>query len=283
MADRSGSFFRLALLGLACAPVLASCGTDLGECDMNALGGSKVQGMLAPHLGQRAVNASCAGGTCHSSTAKGPARNGAPAELDFDVVPAQNTAEEIARALSGGENVHDEAEEMWAQIESGAMPPEGKRAALDSDDKEAIRNWLACGAEVVAAPVPTQAGADLTEIHAALTNLACKACHSTGSDNNFLSGDACLMYGALVDKKAVSPIGCGPRNLTLVVPGKPEESLFLQKLADPSMSGTPPIPAPPCGGTMPLGSPALGSTDPALVTSIRTWIMNGATKPAGCP
>ncbi|HMJ15511.1 MAG TPA: hypothetical protein VK524_29045 [Polyangiaceae bacterium] len=266
----------MSLIAIVCAPALASCGTDIGECDMNALGGSTVQGQLAPHTGQELVNNSCAGGTCHSSSAKGPARNGAPAELDFDVVPADNSPAEVARALSGGSNVHDEAEEMWELIDSGQMPPEGKRAALASNDKETIRNWLACGAEVVAAPkVSVSVPADLTGIHGALSGLVCKSCHSNGPDNNFLSGDACAMYSALVGKTSSSSGACGTAKLPLVTAGKPDESLFLQKLSA--------SPAPACGSTMPLASPPLGGTDPALVASIRTWILEGATKPAGCP
>jgi hypothetical protein len=137
----------------------------------------------------------------------------------------------------------------------------------------------------VAVPVQVGEGRDLDSIHAALSVLTCKGCHSAGMDNNFLSGNACVMYDALM-KNAVStnPMGCGKSNLPLVVPGKPAESLFLQKLVDrrdPAMAS---IPAPPCGGTMPLADPTpLGGMQAPLVLSIRDWIMAGAPKPASCP
>ena len=260
----------------ACAALIASCGTDLGECDMNALGGSNVPGMLAPHTGQKLVNNTCAGGTCHSEAATGKARTGAPAELNFDVVPVDSSPVEIARAVRGGSNVHDEAEEMWDLIEGGEMPPEGKRAAFSSADKETVRNWLACGAEVVAAPdLGPAVTPDLPSIHAALSGMVCKACHSSGPDNNFLSGDACAMYNALVGKTAVST-GCGMSGLTVVVAGKPEDSLFWKKINA--------SPAPPCGATMPLGAASpLAVTNAPLAEAIRSWIAAGAVKPSTCP
>ena len=263
------------VLVAACAAALASCGTDLGECDMNALGGSNVQGMLAPHTGQKLVNNTCAGGTCHSEAATGKARSGAPAELNFDVVPADSSAVEIARAVRGGSNVHDEAEEMWELIDDGEMPPEGKRAAFSSAEKETVRNWLACGADVVAAPDNVTVTPDLESIHAALSGMVCKACHTSGPDNNFLSGDACAMYNALVGKTAVST-GCGTSGLTVVVAGKPDDSLFWKKLNA--------SPAPPCGATMPFGAPMpLAATNPAVAEAIRMWIAAGAVKPSNCP
>jgi hypothetical protein len=264
------------VLVAACAAAVAGCGTDLGECDMMALGGSNVQGMLAPHSGQKLINNSCAGGTCHSELAEGKARSGAPAGLNFDVVPMDNSTVEVARALRAGNNVHDEAEEMWALIEGGDMPPEGKRAALNGADKETVRNWLACGAEIVAAPAQTgPVPPDLPSIHAALSGMACQACHSTGMDNNFLGGDVCQMYNAIVGKTAVST-GCGTSGLTVVVAGKPDDSLLWKKI-----NASPP---PPCGGTMPLGSATpLAGMSPGLAEAIRTWIANGAQKPASCP
>ena len=265
---------------IALALPLASCGTDLGTCDLNALGGSNVQGMLAPHDGQKIINNSCASGSCHSDQAEGTERNGAPAELDFDVVPATVSEEDRQRAIRGGGVVHNEMEEMWELIDSGAMPPEGKRSALTGDEKEKVRNWLACGAEVVAVPATSNGVTpDLTSIHGALTGMTCKTCHGAGSpDNPFLAGDACTMFNALVGKTALSPNGdCMSKGLTLVVAGNPDASVFLGKMLKPETKAVP------CGLTMPLGAPTpLEGMDPLLVAAIRTWIMNGAQKPTGC-
>ena len=263
----------------ALALLLAGCGADLGECDMTKLGGNSTQGMLAPHDGQRVINGSCANGSCHSETATGKARNGAPAGLDFDVLPGSTNELDVQRAVRGGGVVHNEMEEMWELIDSGAMPPEGKRAALSSTEKESVRNWLACGAEVVAVPSTMgPVGPDLTQIHAALGD-TCKACHTAGPDNNFMSGDACAMFNSLVGKTSMSADGCKSTGMMLVVPGQPDQSLFLKKLL--VQSATEKVP---CGMTMPFGNPMpLAASNPALVESIRMWIAAGALKPAGCP
>ena len=269
-----------AVMVVACALALASCGEDLGECDMNALGGSAM-GTLAPHSGQIVVNSTCASGRCHSEAAKGKQRVGAPAELNFDVVPNDTTAESIARVTRGGGTVHDEAEEMWELIDSGEMPPEGQGAKMTGEQKEAVRNWLACGAEVIAAPAGGgPAPTDLTGIHKSLSELTCKACHSAGSDNNFLASDACAMHAALVGKTAQStnPMGCGMSGMTLVVPGNPDGSLLIEKLKN-RTGGM----MPPCGSSMPVGGSPLEADHAPLFNAIKMWIAAGAPKPAGCP
>ena len=100
------------LLALGCEP-------DLGECDMTKLGGSDTQ----PHTGQLLVQNRCAGGRCHSVDAMGELREGAPAELDFDIVPSDMTPAQISKVREGAENVHDHRESMWGEIEGGSMPP----------------------------------------------------------------------------------------------------------------------------------------------------------------
>lgn len=260
--------FAAVLLGAA----LAGCGPDLGECDMNALGGSDVPGMLAPRAGQIAVNTSCAAGRCHSASATGENRVGAPAGLNFDVVPADPSPAELAKATEGAGVVHDQAEEMWELIDSGDMPPEGQRAPPTAEQKEQIRNWLACGAQVVLAPEQTSGVTpDLPSIFNALTD--CRACHSSGTDNAFLQTDACGMYKALVMKPPIGSLCKTMPALTLVAPNNPDGSLFVQKM------GT----TPPCGSTMPFGATMpLSQSKPALYNAIRTWVMNGAAPPPGC-
>jgi hypothetical protein len=254
---------------------LQGCGPDLGECDMAALGGSVVPGMLSPHTGQIAVNTSCASGRCHSQSATGENRVGAPAELNFDVVPADLSDAERAKVTKGATKVQDEKEEMWELIDDGDMPPKGQRVPPNAVEKEAIRNWLACGAEVVMAPAGSNTPpptADLTSIFTSLKT-TCSACHSVGPDNNFLSGNECDMYNALVGKTSMGSV-CKNNALPLVVPNNPDGSLFVQKMS----SATPP-----CGSSMPLGAMPLIQSSPAVVQAVRDWIMAGALKPATCP
>lgn len=271
--------------GAAMLVVLASCGQDLGECNMVALGGS--DGTLtpaAPHEGQKVINRSCAGGLCHSASAVAVLRRGAPAGLDFDVVPNVASTPEMATAelvkvQTGYNVVQDHLEAMWAQIDDGHMPPAppAGSGALSAMDKEAVRNWLACGAPVIATPVPIDAGVDpWTQIYTALSSGTCQACHGPGSTmGSFLpaAGDACAAHASIVGGAASGP-ACGATFGVLVQPGNPAGSLLLQKLK--------PTPAPPCGATMPLGQMPLQATDPNLVARIEQWITDGALAPS-CP
>ena len=99
------------------------------------------------------------------------------------------------------------------------------------------------------------------------TNARCNFCHSmlptdSGNGKLHMGSDQASAYGALVGKTSVSARCMGK---SLVVPGHPETSLFLQKLS----------PTPPCGNRMPLGGTAF--TD-AQLEIIRSWIAAGATQ-----
>lgn len=269
---------RAALFGMACANalLLCSCGTDVGKCDMNALGGSTVLGMEAPNAGQIVVEQACAGGRCHSAAAQGLQRVGAPAGLNFDVVPHDTSMPEIARVTQGEKVVHDNIDTMWSMVDSGAMPPENQGRMFSAQDKETLRNWLACGAPVIKAPV--QATADWSSIYNGLTSNGCLACHGSASpvgDNFVLSMsamDACTAYKNIVSKPSITTQGgCASSGLQVVVPGQPDMSLLVQKL-----EGTQT-----CGSAMPLGTTGLGPSNPTVM-ALRAWITNGAPPPAGC-
>lgn len=266
--QRNGSV-AYGVLGIALSGALASCGGDLGMCDMTLIDAETA--MMKTYSGQSLVNASCAGGTCHALSAQDAARMGAPAGLNFDLVPA--TTADTAKVAKGQATVREQAEAMWEEIDEGTMPPEGKRAALVASDKETIRNWLACNSPVDNRPPNTMpTTADLTSIYAALTGptMLCKSCHSAGTDGTFMAGmTACEAHTALVDKPAVGS-KCGTSGQKLVVAGQPDQSLLLQKLAGTQT----------CGDPMPLGGTPV---DPMLVQNIRAWITAGALKPAGCP
>jgi hypothetical protein len=252
--------------GLLCIP---GCGVDLGTCDTSKLGPDSSM----PNTGQVAVQARCASGRCHSETASGKLRMGAPAGLSFDVVPADTSDAEIAKVERGVQKVQADSHEMWGQIEDGNMPPEGQ-GSLSASDKESVRNWLACGAPIINAPIGTTR-ADWESIYTALAPM-CLGCHSTqtgpSTGQGFVLGDRnpCSAYHNVVGKASVTPM-CSGTQQSLVVPSDPNTSLLLRKL-EATQS---------CGMPMPLGSKGLGP-DNATVKSLRTWIENGALAPAGC-
>lgn len=173
--------------------LLAACATaacaDVGPCegplegrDTVVVNGSIVYG------GQAIVNKACATG-CHLSTAKGAARRGAPAGLDFDLIPV---AEENAAGMTtSGDHTYVKLQAMqveglrnrqkkivelrdslWQQVQDGLMPPGGMLQSLmstifastevspcksgeaysaiaEAETREVLRNWLACGAPFV--------------------------------------------------------------------------------------------------------------------------------------
>jgi hypothetical protein len=264
-----------AVLGLAGA----GCGEDLGQCDMNALGGSTVQGMEAPNTAQSLVQQKCAGNHCHTASATGKDRFGAPADLDFDVQPANAAEAQQARFRHGADVVHEWAEDMWDQIASGNMPPE-KQAQFDEStgEKQTVRNWLACGAPVISAPPKVDPTADAwTAIHSAL-EVQCASCHSDPPYPGvtfvmYPTASACDAYHNVVNKAATTPSPLGQcTGMLLVDPGKPDTSLLLRKI-----EGTQPL----CGMPMPLNTPGLGTSD-ATVQKLRAWIAAGAPPPADC-
>jgi hypothetical protein len=276
---RDVSFHELAAAAAGCVLWLAGCGgADLGECDMAALGGSADPMAPAPHAGQILVNASCAAGRCHSADAAGDTRVGAPADLNFDVVPQDTLFEELGKVQDGAAVVQDERENMWALIEDGEMPPKAPAGSgeLGAADKEVVRNWLACGAPVIATPNAAPMNADAwTAIYTSLSGMGCQGCHGPMSAmGSFLPapGDACAAYDLVVGVAASGPM-CGNSAMMLVQPSMPAASLLLQKLRGTQT----------CGGPMPMGAPnPLAVDNPTLVDMIEQWITDGALEPERC-
>jgi hypothetical protein len=245
------------------------------------LGGNATPGMAVPNAGQVVVQTNCATGHCHTVFATGSARVGAPAGLNFDVVPNDTSQPEVDRVTRGAKVVSDHRDAMWGQVEAGYMPPKGG-PPLSAVDKETLRNWLACGAPVIVTPGSAAVAADWNSIYQTLGK-TCTVCHGTAtamvSGNGFLLGDpdttnpvnVCAAYHNILNKLSVTTMGmCSSMNLTLIVPFQPDASLLLRKI-----EGTQP-----CGMGMPLGAP-LGPNN-ATSIAVRQWITNGAPPPPGC-
>jgi len=67
---------------------------------------------------------------CHSSAKTGTARNGAPAEINFDEYTSAYT----------------HAEQAAIEVNVGAMPPASARVSLTEVQKATLFNWAMCGA-----------------------------------------------------------------------------------------------------------------------------------------
>lgn len=250
------------IVAIAWSSLAFGCGGDLGPCDEALLG--MPQG---PYAGQQLLHSTCAGGRCHGQDAVGAARVGAPAGLNFDVVAASMLDE--AKVAKGTATVHDWRAEIWDQIGEGDMPPEGN-VKFTADQKETVRNWLACGAPVQnQAPNPTMEMTWATIYQGLGDCLACHNAQNPAAGQGFglgLPGDPCSALDNLINQPAVTP-ACQGSGM-LVVPGYPDQSLLLNKLEQET---------PVCGGRM----PAVGMLDPSVISALRTWVAAGAQ--TNCP
>jgi hypothetical protein len=289
---------RAALALLACLPAcLSACGDELGDCDQQAAR-ELVYGRngLVATKGQALMHDACGNAAfCHSTGAQGDERFGAPATLDFDMLPP-----------TGWPKVVEDRGEIWSAVTDGAMPPgeRGKSALGDGDwrfdaqrregadklpalstaeGKAAFRNWLACGAPVVSATrVPTWAqapnGGDddggvepggaptWTRVHTEVIAPSCAlaGCHNaSGAKGSGMldMSDLCKARAALLDK--------GPCGEPRVKPGD-AGSLLLDKIESEK---------PRCMGRMP---PPLGGLPQRSIELVRAWVVAGAEAPE-CP
>jgi mono/diheme cytochrome c family protein len=278
---------RTCLGSAACALLLlAGCGgPELGECDAAMLGGTDTGKTLAPHTGQQLLRDSCAAGLCHAESAKGEFRKGAPADLNFDVVPASNSDDDLAVARRSSGVVSNYSEEIWEQVEAGTMPPPKPAGAgpLAPSRKEILRNWLACGAPVVEAPATADPNADeWTKIYTRLSG-SCTGCHSpttaAASGGGFVLGESdmdaaviCDAYNNVVNVATSGSGACSGKRI--VTASEPDESVLLVKL-----TGGDDL----CGALMPLGvSMPFATSQAELVDDLRSWITSGAPAPDGC-
>jgi len=272
-------------MAAACLVLMLGCGNELGECDQEAANQVVYgRGNLVATKGQALMHDSCGQAAfCHSAGASGAARKGVPQGLDFDMIPL--SADGLARVL-------DQRSDIWDQILSGAMPPDGfplgdgdwaftldrkgprLPSILTKQGKSVVRNWLACGAPVVnetsvpawAVPPSDGGGTSWTELHANVIVPRCafSGCHDAGGAS--LSGDldlssACGARAALLKS--------GPCGEPRVVPGD-GDSLLVDKIANAEPRCEQPMPPPKGGLTM------------LEIETIRAWVKDGAKAP-DCP
>lgn len=132
----------ISLFALGCTEDVGSCDDPLRGRDTVVIGGSIQYG------GQAILNASCTAG-CHSSTAKGEARHGAPEGLDFDLQPIDEadatgtllkdadgntvfklTSDQLHGLRARQRDVFEKRNAIWQQVKDGLMPPTGMFAAF---------------------------------------------------------------------------------------------------------------------------------------------------------
>ncbi|MDB4974130.1 MAG: hypothetical protein JWN48_2471 [Myxococcaceae bacterium] len=121
-----------------------ACTEDVGPCDDPLQGKDTVLiGSQLQYGGQAIMNTSCAN-ICHSSAARGKARNGAPEGLDFDVRPLDESSALSVQTNKDGNKVlelppadvsglrerqrkiFEKRNSIWQQVKDGMMPPDGK-------------------------------------------------------------------------------------------------------------------------------------------------------------
>ncbi len=184
------TLLALCLFALGCAP-------DPGACDEAAAYEVYYDEAGFPaYAGQALLEVSCGQGRyCHASGITDPTfRFGVPAGLELDVGVAV-TPEELPRLAHARRVAWNLRGEILQQLDLGAMPPGPPsgdealagapryRAAIGTPDehglpaigtpeaREMLRNWLACGAQVVEAPSGTSTG--IGDIVPAIEVLAC--------------------------------------------------------------------------------------------------------------
>jgi hypothetical protein len=282
------------------ATVLIGCGPDLGQCDLPAAKTVVYSPQGTPYYaGQALVQQSCTG--CHGSASTEAVRKGAPHGLNFNVggLSAVSTPADVASARESLGKIKDEADEMYGQIESGNMPPpspagdspaqawklaDGTNANLPDVrtdvGKSTVRNWLSCGAPVVAGATgavadastigdvlppgkATAVDATFTSVFTGVLSGSCGGCHNTAAAMAGLDlSTPAIAYAALVNKDASASSACAGKG-KLIVPGNCESSILYSKLSA----------TPVCGSPMPLGGEPIGA---AARDALCSWIKAGA-------
>lgn len=165
-----------ALLLLAVAAT--GCQPQLGQCETNADGNTEGMTLVMDsagypaYAGQALVQQACS--SCHSVSATGPVRRGAPFHLNFDAVGSRSAGSDdadpvaIARVQASQQLIFEQRYDMFRAVEAATMPPGevGQSAVTDAGYRflvggdplpsitsstgiEIYRSWLACGSPMV--------------------------------------------------------------------------------------------------------------------------------------
>lgn len=301
---RRALFFALASVLAACEPELGECDAEaaIAVAYDRATGMPAYEGqaLLVSSCGYGAF---CHGADATDRERFGVPRG---LELDVRIAAEDGSVDEaaIARLRHGRFRAVQEARAILHTLDLGTMPPDGELSRmvasgapvyvhasdaglepLPSVDtpggREIVRNWLACGAPVVERPAPREDGAHAVVVPAlvlppveptwdsifrdvlAARGCAGALCHG-GTEAGFRVTDPASTYDALVGR-AASGKDCEGMG-TLVVPGDPDASLFLQKLSARADEQV-------CGRPMPIGGLPLRDED---LAAVRSWIEAGA-------
>ncbi|MBW2464564.1 MAG: hypothetical protein JRH11_23150 [Deltaproteobacteria bacterium] len=177
---RVPAFLAVQVVFLALLVSLAAgCQPQLSQCEQNRDGTTEAMTLVIDangypaYAGQALVQDACTF-LCHTVSAIGPARFGAPFHLNFDVVASRTTGPDdadtdaIARVEATQQLIFDHRFDMFRAVEAATMPPGevGRSAAADagyrflagggglpsitsSEGIEIYRSWLACGSPMV--------------------------------------------------------------------------------------------------------------------------------------
>lgn len=287
--------------------VAVGCAPSLGECDPVAASEvvySTDRSGSPAFVGQAIVLANCAAeGVCHARGEEADLASGVPRDLNFDVQLSGTSgtveSDAIARQRHARFRVVQQGAGMLWAIDNGGMPPGGSAGAdfysgaptyqytdgtVVGLDRDALRNWLACGAPLVerssprddgvsAVVRPAQARPALSPTWASIyegllsfeSTCAGGSCHSGNEDAGFAITTPEATYDALSGAVATGS-ECAGEGAPLLVPGDPDASLFFQKLVGGDSV---------CGDRMPRGGVPLTQED---VEAVRAWIEAGAER-----
>lgn len=326
---------RHAVALLLVAASIAACAPTVGprsRCD-DAVARTpvyRVDGTPA-YMGQAILIQSCAGGGafCHAEGAAD--RYGVPFGLDFDAALAVDTGASLARLSRIQRTIYEHRNGIWAQILGGSMPPGTVGDAMDADlyfffdpatleptgpippidsadAREALRNWLSCGAPVVeriAPAPPLPCATDSACAASGICDTTAGACVAVGDvvpplDVAFDPVWSAI-YPRVIGPTCATAIGCHglePRSAGLDMSSETAAydslvgvaastdvaagALCGMAFATRVVPGEPDLSlivqklegSPPCGDPMPVGPPLSSNA----IEAIRAWIAAGAAR-----
>lgn len=301
------------LLLLASFP--SACAEDVGACNGVLQGrDTVVMNNMVVYGGQAILNRGCTSG-CHSSTSTGADRRGVPAGLDFDLIPIDEEdaagtkksgsativklkAAQIAGLRARQKKIVEQRNLIWQQVQDGLMPPGGMFETVMSNifassektpcmpgkeyskipqtqTREVLRNWLACGAPLVETnsskvdktaasgaagyQYPSCKPEDIVTLDSLFKSTFgdCGGCH-----NSSITGPPMFASLEVLEASLKTKSACAKKRF--ITPGKPEQSYLLDLLKGPN---------PECGHEqMPKGEPMSARA----IAEVEAWITAGA-------